>query len=203
MFMATLLLCPVSRPREGISIHNWSYSCESPCECWELNLGLLVEQPAFLPAELSLQPHCSILNVFKQFYYSSHHLVSSECSALYIQTVFPTLPIPHTLASQFSFVCQNQRLKGGTCAREASQWVSQALLFDMLEQSLYSQGVLELLILSLLSWVAGVLGIHHHVNTLPLCVIHQPLLYQTFDGRQGSRELDWNSFFFFLSVYIF
>jgi len=30
-------------------------SCELPCGCWDLNLGLLEEQPALLTAEPSLQ----------------------------------------------------------------------------------------------------------------------------------------------------
>jgi hypothetical protein len=49
--------------REGI----WSFGtgvtdgCEPPCECWELNLSLLDEQPVLLTTEPSLQ-----LLVFKQ-----------------------------------------------------------------------------------------------------------------------------------------
>ena len=31
-------------------------SCELPCGCWDLNLGLLEEQPVLLTAEPSLQP---------------------------------------------------------------------------------------------------------------------------------------------------
>ena len=30
--------------------------CEPPCGCWELNAGLLEEQPVLLSAEPSLQP---------------------------------------------------------------------------------------------------------------------------------------------------
>ena len=30
--------------------------CESPCECWELNLGSLQEQQVLLPAEPALKP---------------------------------------------------------------------------------------------------------------------------------------------------
>jgi hypothetical protein len=32
-------------------------SCELPCGCWELNLGLLEEQPVHLTIEPSLQPN--------------------------------------------------------------------------------------------------------------------------------------------------
>jgi hypothetical protein len=32
-------------------------SCEPPCECWELNLGLLKVQPVVLIAEPTLQKH--------------------------------------------------------------------------------------------------------------------------------------------------
>lgn len=45
---------------------NWSYSCELPCECWELNLGVLEEQTVLLTAELSLQPlKFHVLNIRK------------------------------------------------------------------------------------------------------------------------------------------
>ena len=39
-------------PEEGIR----SYGCESPCNFWELNSGLLEEQPVLLTTEPSLQP---------------------------------------------------------------------------------------------------------------------------------------------------
>ena len=45
------------RPEESTRSH--LDSCESPCDCWELNSGLLEEQQVLLTSEPSLQPHAT------------------------------------------------------------------------------------------------------------------------------------------------
>ena len=53
MFCLHLCLCGgVRSPGAGVTA-----SCELPCGYGELNLGSLEEQPVFLTAEPSLQPH--------------------------------------------------------------------------------------------------------------------------------------------------
>ena len=39
-----------------LGLRSWSYSCELPCGCWELNLGPLEEQSVLLAAEPSAIP---------------------------------------------------------------------------------------------------------------------------------------------------
>ena len=46
-----------------------TYSCELPCGCWELNLGLLEEEPVLLTAEPSRQP---LVFVFDYEYENVH-----------------------------------------------------------------------------------------------------------------------------------
>ena len=56
-----LCMCTMCLPgaRRGQQI-SWNWSCETTCECWELNPGL-EEQQVLLTAEPSLQPSFSFL----------------------------------------------------------------------------------------------------------------------------------------------
>lgn len=45
-------LCYPQGPEEGVGVSfYWSYSCELPCGCWGLNLGLLEEQSVLITTE--------------------------------------------------------------------------------------------------------------------------------------------------------
>ena len=59
MSVSHIRACPVpSEASEGHQIPGTGVidGCETPCGCWELNLGPLQEQPVLLTAEPSLQP---------------------------------------------------------------------------------------------------------------------------------------------------
>lgn len=51
---ASVCLVPMEVRRQHWISWNWSYHCEIPCECWELNSGPLEELPVLLIAESSL-----------------------------------------------------------------------------------------------------------------------------------------------------
>ena len=64
------------RPEESTRSH--LDSCESPCDCWELNSGLLEEQQVLLTSEPSLQPHAQDLFTKKKNHLSRWW----QCTAL-------------------------------------------------------------------------------------------------------------------------
>ena len=98
VWMVYLHVCLNARRWSSDPIIN---GCELPCGCWELNLGRLEEQPMFLTAELSLQPH--VITLIYLIYFNFLFNFSSVWDALWTRILNVCLLYFLSVSSKYIF----------------------------------------------------------------------------------------------------